>query len=272
MVAFIFLSMIKKLMKNNDLVLKELLAFVNGERNSDIKRSQYQLVESARQLDFYAKEIKRHKKLVEESEQILTTLKDKSWKTEDLIKSVDQLKKHKDIEWAVVTSDLFLIFQTKPLFQYHGIDQKQLDEPIGRYAIKIDLRYMTKTIHPIDFEAQGHRHPNLMLSPGNACWGGLETPINQMIKSGEYFNAVDTILAFLSTFPHNGGHKPQYWLIWLNERKINFQKIPWIIPTPIHEVGKLSSPIKMKFKIKRVPIAEINDEEIVLDGLNFRSF
>lgn len=267
--------MIKKVLKQDKQALfMPLLNRVNSGRNYEAKSLRDNISSTKDSIKYYTKEIANYKKIIKEKEAKLSTIKVQDWTIEDLFKSIDSIAKHKDVEWAFITKDFYLVVQTKPLLQYDAIEEKQLDEIVGRYAFRINLQTYAVEVQPLDFLSQGYRHPHVMTAPYSICWGNVSGLLNNTIKSGELYNAVDTLIVFFSTFPQveGGGHRARYWLVWLYYRQLSFTKNPWMKLKPIHTIGKVVEPKEKKFKINRVAIGKEQGHEYDLNGLNFRNY
>lgn len=255
-------------------VIDPLLKKVNQERNRELielknKRDSYN-----RYILDYTRSTKTYKKSLKEVENQIEKTKSNTWELKDLIKSINQIRKNKSVDWAILTKDLELIVQTKMLYQYEPFEGITTKEPVGRYAFYIQFGSYNSLyfyVSPLDFSAQGYRHPNVM--GGNSpCWGAISIDLQRMARSGEFYNLIDTLVVFFSTFPHEGGHKPEYWLIWLNERKLDFKQNPWIEKEAIYTIGKRTIPKPVKLVIEKKDRVPFNKGELSLTGLRFRNY
>lgn len=265
----------KILKKDRDITLQKLLVTVNNNRNSEAENLKNVIASYKRDIENYQESVERYTIALKAKEQQLKAIKVGYWDIDQLVESFKQLEKHKKVAWAFITPNLELIVQTELLHQFDPFAKKQKKdpEPVGRYAFKIQLgSYTNMTIASLDFVSQGFRHPNLMSHPGDACWGGLNSSILEMFKTGEFYNAIDAMIMFFSTMPQQGGHDPIYWYVWLNERVASFQQNPWIEKGKLFSIGKPLKAEALTFKIKKRKTALVHGVKKELAGLNFRSF
>lgn len=227
------------------------------------------------QVQYYKDEVVKQINKRKEAEAQIKHTKDDRLTLADIVTMLTQVERHKMVNWAFLTQNLQLIIETKPLKQYDALLDKQLTEDVGRYAFRVGLgRYPSLEIFPLDFEAQGHRHPNMMSSPSSGCWGGFDSEVREMFRNGDFFAAIDAMVMFFSTFPQSGGHQPLYWYIWLNERNNYFKPNPYFykFKEAIWTVGKPVEAKERKVKIKRVDVVKIGEEKIAIRGLQFRGY
>lgn len=263
-----------------DIQAKNLLTKVNQNRNSEVNRLTISLKSEEAYIKNELTSIETRKKRIAEYKTKIKNTKDDLWTLDDLKSSLDILKNHKFVDWAVLTPQLELIVQTKMLEQFDALDGKSYNTKVGRYAFKINVNDIISSsynsdpihVHALDFVSQSYRHPNIMTHPTHTCWGGYDSTVKNMVRQGEFFNAIDGLINFFSSFPHEGGHRPQYWLVWLNERKVAFQKNPWFDKTELYTIGTKTEPKEMKLRIVKKLTAKIGKEEYSLEGLNFRNF
>lgn len=251
------MKIINDLLKTKN-VLEPILEAINKGRNVQKTNLENDLKSYENSILYYKKEIERYEVYAKEKREAIEKLKDKdnNWKMEDFINAIDLLKKNKNIEWVFISENMSLIIQTKPLLQYHGTKNKQLDEPVGRYAININLTNSYFQVFPLDFKKPGtvyYRHPNLYSSPGNLC---TSTDINnnliKMFQEGDYYGYVDLLILFLSTFPQTpGAHSERYWTDWLLMRQIDFKQNPWIDLKPVYTVGEVKKAEPIEFIINK---------------------
>lgn len=256
--------------------LLPLLEALDANKNTRYADLQYTIKDNKRNIAYYEKSIEDYRKRLAEAEGAIKKLKFKKTEPEDLISSLEQIKKHKKIDWAFLTEDLNLIVQTKPLTQFDPYLEKDTKAPVGRYAFKIGLSQYERSlsIAALDFVSQRHRHPNMMSHPGGACWGGYDSTIRKMFDAGNFFGGIDAMMLFFSTFPQQGGHKPLYWHVWLAHREVSFLQNPWYdqIHKSIYTVGKPMPAKEKKYRFKREKIAIDRGTEYVLAELNFRNY
>lgn len=252
--------------------LDPILKIVNSTKNSERKSLESSISGYKRDIDYYLKTVEDYKQKLEDNKKQLLTLKDESWEMQDLITALKLLEKHQKIKWAFIDKDLNLIVLSQMIYAYNAPKDEQTKEPVGRYLFKIDLRYHNIYAHALDLSSQDYRHPNIM-SGGYVCWGGLDYTVLKMFKAGEFYNAIDTLLFFFSAFPHDGGsHRPLYWLIWLNKRKVAFEKNEWIDRQRIYTIGRFTKPKKIPIEIKTQNFVTIDGKKIDITNLDFRNY
>lgn len=256
------------------LQLKTLLDAVNTNRNAGYSNLEYSIKEAKRSIKYHKDQQVVYATRLKESQENLKKIEINNLKTEDLLKSLEQLKKHKKIQWAFVTNDRRLIVQTKPLTQFDPFLGKDTKEPVGRYAFNINLTHISFSIAAIDFVSQQYRHPNIMYHPGDACWGGFDSDIRKMFKNGDFYAAVDAMILFFSTFPQEGGHRPLYWYVWLAHREHRFYQNPWMekSKSSIYKIGKIVEPKERRYKITLQDTVVIDKTEYTLKDKSFRSY
>lgn len=259
------------------IIIQPLLKQINERRNSDLVQLNRDVSNYDRWLIDSQRNVKRYEEQREAAIKRLKEAKDNSWNTESLVASINQLSRHKYVDFAYLTQDMKLIVQTKPLFRYDGIEEKQMIDIVGRYAFCIqfpngnDIHRVTCLVHPLDFISQNFRHPNIMSDiDKNPCWGSNFNPIEKMLLSGEFYSAIDNIIVFFATFPHPAGHSPLYWLIWLNERQLAFEPNPWIKEKAIYSIGRVREAKPKKFPIIRHETMLVGKQNVTMKDLRFR--
>jgi hypothetical protein len=258
--------------------LEKILLDVNKNRGSAFTTMKSNIDYTTRQIKYYEENLNSYNRQLQDYQKDIKKLKDDRLHEEDIFAALEQIGRHKYVDWAYLNKSQELVIQTKPLFAYDPILEVSTDECVGRYAFKIGLYNKSFTIAALDFIAQGYRHPNLMSHPSSACWGGYDSTIRKMFNHGDYFSAVDAMILFFSTFPQQGGHRPIYWYIWLNERKNKFYQNPWVEGSKeaLYVLGKPAPARPRRFKITRrnaVTIEEYGEKkEYKLKGLNFRNY
>ena len=249
--------------------LKPLLNAVNRGQNTNYDHLMIQKKEAENAIAYYRRYVKKSQDDLDSIKEKIKTIAIHDFGMTRLIESLKMIKKNENIDWAFISDKMELIVQTKMLYQYDALKRKQYKEPVGRYAFKMPLTRNIDTdtleVHPLDFTAEGKRHPNQTGYP-RCCWGGSQYEVNNFIKSGNFYSAIEELIVFFSTFPHAGGHKPQWWLFWLNNREVDFQQNPWIDHKPVFTIGKITIPKKLAIKIKRKETMIINGYEYAAIG------
>lgn len=219
--------------------IKNTLATINASRGSAMATLESQKKEFERQIAYHKQEILGKKEALQNVKKQIAETKDDNWTAKDFKKALDEILKNKFVDWFGITDDNLLIVQTKMLIAYDAVREKQTKNKSGRYVFAISLvNTHNVEVHPIDFECQGYRHPNLM--GYGMCWGDALSPIIKMLKSGEFYGAIDSLVYFFSCYPQDGGsHQPKYWEIWLDQKKIDFQENPWLKKKYIYTSKKL---------------------------------
>lgn len=261
-------------------IINPLLEKINQGRNEEITNLTRNKTDLKRYIADYKRSIENYEKQLKTVEEKLSKVKDNSWDIKQLIKSINQIKKHKDVDWAFLTKDLELVIQTKMLHQFNPFEEKVTEEKVGRYAFKIKFdayESINIQVFALDFTAQEHRHPNIMANFNRTaalttCWGGYDAQLKVAARQGEFYNLVDGLIVFFSSFPHEGGHKPLYWLVWLNERTVEFKQNPWIDLEAIYTIGRKTNPKPVKVKIEKKEVITFKGEEINIKGAMFRSY
>lgn len=178
-------------------------------------------------------ENKQLKEYIQELSLLQTGISQEPLTKEDILAKLEEVKKIKAIKQAFITTGGMLVFETKMLTA--RIEKDSLnefkDKEIGSFIIALPLQGTTgervqNQTHTFiscsdcngddehnfeDHIYDLYDHPNI--SDGAVCMGENNTAIFSMKNAGNYYQLVNFILIFLTTFPHD-----------LNEPHIDYER------------------------------------------------
>lgn len=154
----------------------------------------------------------------------LKNFKKKDIKLDDIFKNINYLKKIKKVHNAYLLMNLSLIVEINTLYKINNTEsnpnaKEDKNTPIGRFIFELSttsgLSY--SKFYNIDYSYSNcYDHPNL--DHNKVCAGNNFTELNNYIKTGAFYEAVDKLIFFFSLFPHDSGTPYVNYRNWLNGR------------------------------------------------------
>lgn len=248
------------------LIFATVLDKINVTRNVQRTTFQQRLSEYERAIGNYQREVMKYDGLIKKTTDQLKSAEDKSLDIDGLKALITEIATHRKVEWAFLSTAGDIVVQTKMLYATGPRNNTEnLKKEVGRFAflfnpIDHNIRAMN-----LDYDYNGHRHPNL--NSDGICKGGNSTEMDDLLKTGRFYELVDLMVLFFSLFPHDSGSPYVPHRTWLAGKLPSHIVNPYNNRTKMFEVKSSTIEIKKRKKKGEATIAEpVAEPKIELDS------
>lgn len=192
----------------------------------------------------------------------------------ELLKMVNELKKHDKVKSAFITTKGNIIVITHLLNAIdRDTDTEIKDKPMGQFLFKFftaadmisieatNLTYWMYRNRDGSYLGQGYPHPNI--SGTSICWGNNDIEVHSMKKLGQYYALLDFAITFFSLFPHADRSNPYIDFEEWYERKdpvdLNYSYIKDVYNRMFEEPLVFDEKVLKKDLDKNKPTVKIDD-------------
>lgn len=208
--------------------IDKLLERVNQAKNLEYKRKEQNIEDYKSRIRSYQADIENYKISLEKTEKELGSIKLNNLNFKELEKKFKELRKHAKLEDAWLTNNNTIYMQTKMLMPITRVRQVEGKKEIGRFIIRVSYNNSSPELraHNMNYNINGLDHPNV--SSGSFCGGTHQTVFMEFMKNFELYGLFDSIITFLTLWPHDSGSNPYMsYTEWLRTRRASLVENPF---------------------------------------------